>query len=278
VSVAALSAAVLFHAAGPDDGPASRPPLQRLPARNVSPEFAGDTLRADRPRARELPIDAAAIERAESAAEPGTRDLVLERMLATWVREDAPASARYAELQTDPFLREVALRTVAQRWAQVDRAGAAQWATALADDTERDRAIEDVALASSEPREALDLLERRGAEKRPDEARVGVVASWAAWDFAAAQAWAEAQPPGPARDDITQRLVFLRAQTDPLEATKLASAMLDDETARRDAYASIVRLWVTREPEAARAWAASEDAETRRRVDIELTVPRSPAH
>jgi hypothetical protein len=276
VSVAALAAAVLFRAAGTDTAPASRVPSHSPPLHEAAPHPVAATGSTDGRHLRELPISAESVELAESAAVPGTQDLVLDRMLTSWVRDDAPAAARYAELQTDPFLREVALRTVAHRWAQIDRDGAVQWASSLADETERDGAIENVALALSDPRAALDLLARRGAEKWPDAARVGVIAAWAARDFAAAQAWAEAQPPGAARDDITQRLVFLRAQTDPLAATVLASGMLDEATARRDAYASIIRIWVARDPEAARGWAASADTETRRRVGLELAEPGLP--
>jgi len=210
----------------------------------------------------------------------GTRDVILERMLARWVAVDAQAAARFAELQEDPFLREVALRTVALRWARIDGGAAAHWAVSLGDTAERDALIDAVALTlgDSNPRAALDLLAARSVDARTDSTRAGVVSSWASRDFAAAQAWVEAQPPGPSRDDIVLRLAFLRAQTDPPAAMRFASAMLADEGLRREAYASTIRLWALSDPEAAHAWTDSADGETRRRIDAELAIAdRSPA-
>jgi hypothetical protein len=221
------------------------------------------------------PLSADAIERALVAASPGTGDLILERMLTAWTPVDPQAAARFAELQADPFLREVALRVVAQVWTQADPDSAVPWAASLGDVAERDQVIEVVALAmsGSDPRAALELLAQRANDKSRDATRVGVITSWAGRDFAAAQSWAEAQPPGAARDDIVLRLVFQRAQTDPPAAIQLASQMLSDQEARREAYASIIRQWVARDPERAREWAASTDVETRRRVDAELAIP-----
>jgi hypothetical protein len=221
---------------------------------------------------REQVIGADAIERSFLAASPGTRDLVLERMLTAWTPDDPQAAARFAELQTDPFLREVSLRAVAQVWTRSDLDSAAQWAASLGDDAERSRVIDIVALTigDSDPHAALALLSRHGTDTQSGTARIGVIANWASRDFEAAQSWVEAEPPSPLRDDIVQRLAFLRAQTDPLAATQFASQMLSDETARHDAYASIVGLWVTRDPDGARRWVAYADVETRRRVDVEL--------
>jgi len=207
-----------------------------------------------------------------SVARPQMQDQVLQAMLMAWVTEAPQDAARFAELQMDPFLREAALRTVAQRWAQIDRDAAAHWALSLGDAAERDAVIDAVALSmgDSDPRAALDLLMRRVADERADSTRVGVISSWASRDFAAAQSWTEAQPPSAARDDIVLRLAFMRAQADPAAAMQLASRMLGDETARREAFASIIRPWIARDPDAARAWFSSTDAGTRSRIEVEL--------
>ena len=272
-AAAALAAAALFNAA-PDAG--SAPELRLRPAPALEPVTAvvAATRISIPDSRRERAIGADAIERSLLAANPGTRDLVLEQMLTTWTPDDPQAAARFAELQTDPFLREVALRTVAQVWPQSDPDSAAQWAASFGDAAERSRVIEIVALTigNSDPRAALALLARQGSDSRSDNTRVGVITSWASRDFAAAQSWTEAQPPSPLRDDIVQRLAFLHAQTDPLAATRLANEMLSDDTARHDAYASIVGLWVARDPEGARRWAAYADMETRRRVKAELAI------
>lgn len=278
VSAAAVTAAALLLAAGPArESVAARHPsttsASRTSASAPAPAVAKVAIDSIAPPDIEARVSADGIERALSSADPGRRDLVLERNLARWVADDPAAAARFAELQSEPFLREAGLRSVAQKWAELDRDAAALWATSLADRTERDQVIEDVALVSSnsDPRASLALLGQRSAEVPRDAARAGVITAWATRDFEGARAWAEAQPPGASRDDIVQRLVFLRAQTDPRAAALLADQLLGDAAARRDAYASIIRAWLERDPEAMKMWAESTDVETRRRIDAELT-------
>jgi hypothetical protein len=276
---AALAAAAFFEVA--DRGAGSASGHRSLPTSVTGSvtAAAADTRIAIPDYSSKTSIGADAIERSLLVADPGTRDLVLERMLTSWTPQDPQAAARFAELQPDPFLREVALRTVAQVWAKSDSGSAAQWGASLGDEAERSRVIELVALAmgDSDPRAALALLSRNGSGTRSDDARIGVIASWASRDFAAAQSWATAEPPSPLRDDIVQRLAFLRAETDPLAATLLVNEMLSDDAARRDAYASIVGLWVARDPDGARRWAAYADLETRRRVDAEIAIAQRDA-
>jgi hypothetical protein len=271
---AALAAVALLKGTDPHVGSASKLRERPAPAREGVTAVAVTSASSIPRSPPELSISADVIERELYAANPGTRDLVLERTLTRWTHEDPRAAARFAELQTDPFLREVALRTVAQVWAQNHPETAAQWSASLGDAAERSRVIEGVALTvgNTDPHAALDLLVRHDAGTRPGATHVGVIASWASRDFAAAQSWVEAQPPSSMRDDAVQHLAFLRAQTDPLAAARLASEMLGDETARHDAYASIIRVWVARDPDGARQWAAYAEGETRRRVEAELAL------
>lgn len=187
------------------------------------------------------PIGAADVDGALTSATPGTQDVILDRMLTTWIDSDAQAAARYAELLTEPFLREVAERTVALHWARIDHAAAESWAESLGDSAERERVIGTVAqiLGESEPRAALELLARYDGDVAASS-RMGVIVSWAERDFPAARTWLEAQPPGPMRDAIVLRLTVLRAQTDAPAAVDFASPLLDDEAARRDALESVV--------------------------------------
>jgi hypothetical protein len=276
VSAAAVVAAALPPVTDPDTVSApdhiARGTISLVPSEVV----AAPTRTAKQASPGEDPIGADAIERALLAAPPGTEDLILERLLASWTSVDPQAAVRFAELQTNPFLREVAQRTVAQRWARIDAAAAALWASSLGDETERDRAIGMVALAMSEadPRGALELLAQRASDAQASATRIGIVGVWAASDFPTAQSWVEAQAPGSARDSIVQHLVFLRAQTDPSAAASLASQLLSDEKARHDAYASIIGSWIAVDPDSAFEWAASIDQETRRRVDEELASVR----
>jgi hypothetical protein len=272
-SCAAVLAAAALLNADPDDGSKAELRLRPTSAfEPATPDAIAPARAPPLPRAQSISADA--IERSLLAVDAGTRDLVLQRMLTAWTPDDPQAAARFAELQTDSFLREVALRTVAQVWTQHDPGSASLWAGSLADEAERARVIEAVALAmgNSDARAALELLAGQGTDTRTHTTRVGVIASWASRDFAAAQSWIEAQPPSPARDEIVLRLAFLRAQTDPPAATLLSSQMISDESARHRAYASIIRPWFARDPDGARRWATYMDAETRRVVEAELAI------
>jgi hypothetical protein len=214
------------------------------------------------------------LEHALAQAPRGTADLLIERGLTPWLTDDPAAAAAFALRQTDPFLREVSLRTVAQRWAQTDPAAAARWAESLADADERDQALAHVALsiADGNPRAALDLLARRAGDPQSDAASVGVVVSWARREFEAAQSWVEAQPPGPTRDEIVQRLVVLRSYYDPQAAMSFAERLIADEELLRDAWAAVSQRWAARDPGLVREWAISADVGTRRRIEAELAV------
>jgi hypothetical protein len=223
------------------------------------------------PRGR---IHASDVDLALASARPGTQDLVLERMLSAWARFAPASAARYADLQDDPFLREVAQRTVALTWAAIDYRAAETWATAHGSQAELAKLVGAVArvLGETDPHAALELISRYDGEAAEAASRVSILVGWAGRDFAATQSWLEAQPPGPARDAIAQRLIFLRAEDDPAAAAALADRALMDEAVRRDALASIIRPWMDRDAEAVRSWAATLDPETRRRVDAEIAI------
>ena len=274
MGAAALAAAALHGAAGPHVGLAAGPRSRALAdsAPIVSPAPAVPI-----PGVRPSHVDAMSadeIDRALDETVPGARDVILQRMLAAWVDQDAPAAARFAELQSDAFLLEAAVRAVAQRWTPIDADAAARWANAIVDAGVRHQAMASVALerANTDPPAALALLERSGDGGDSGETVVGVIVSWASRNFAAARSWVEAQPPGESRDAIVQRLAFLRAQADPSMAMQLASDLLSDDDARRDAYASLILPWVERDADSARSWIASADAQTRRRLEAELAL------
>jgi hypothetical protein len=273
-AVAVAAAAALIFFARPFERP---PPEKSSPSIATSQPAHPDSVFAATlalAQARGQRADSATIEESLANADPRLRDLILERTLPALVDEDAQAAARLAERQHEPYLREAAERIVAARWAEVAPEDASHWAISLANEGERDQAIEHVALAlaGTNPRGALGLLERRSRGAQPDAATAGVIASWAGVDFDAALAWVEAQPQSPALDEILQRLVFLKAGTDPVAATRLADRMVGDERARSEVFASIAQVWAARDPDGVREWAASLDTNVRHRLERELSA------
>lgn len=211
---------------------------------------------------------------AQEKATPEQREFVVADLLARLVEIDNQAAARFAELVSEPHLREVSLRVVAQRWAHLDAATATSWAASLGDTKERDQAILNVALelAQSDPARAVLLLERQFMADVPDGILEGVLQQWAEKSFADALAWSETLPPGARRDLVLQRLVFVRANQNPMDAARLAEEAFADSDKRTDALASIALNWGSRDPTSAREWARTLEGHARERVDAELAL------
>jgi hypothetical protein len=195
-------------------------------------------------------------------------------LLARLVAIDSHAAAQFAEHVSEASLREVSMRVVAQRWAHIDAAAATQWAGSLGDNAERDQAISNVALelAQSDPVQAVRLLERHFTADMPAGVFEGVVQQWAEKNYEDALAWSETLPPGARRDLILQRLVFVQANRDPMDAARLADVTLADSDKRTDALASVASSWGSRDPRSAREWASTLTGHSRERVDAELAL------
>jgi hypothetical protein len=215
------------------------------------------------------------IESLTKAQEAATADeLVIVDLLARLVEIDCEAAARFTELVAEPHLREVCLRVVAQRWARVNAATAVAWAASLGDSAEREQAISNVALelAQIDPPRAVRLLERQFIAGVPDGVLEGVVQQWAEKSYEDAVAWSRVLPPGVRRDLVLQRLVFVRANQDPLDAARLAEETFADGDERVDALVSIAISWGSRDMTSAREWARTLEGHARERVDTELAL------
>lgn len=211
---------------------------------------------------------------AQEKATPEQREIVIADLLARLVDIDSEAAARFAELVSEPHLREVSLRVVAQRWAHLDAATATSWAASLGDMRERDQAITNVALelAQSDPPRAVQLLERQFMADVPNGILEGVLQQWAEKSYEDALAWSETLPPGARRDLVLQRLVFVRANQNPMEAARLAEEAFADSDKRAEALATIARSWGSRDPTSTREWARTLEGHARERVDAELAL------
>ncbi len=165
-------------------------------------------------------------------------------------------------------------------WARADDAAAVHWAESLTDARMRDAAITDISLAVAErnPAHAVALRERfvdamgLRFDTAADNTLVNLAHQWAVQDFSAALAWANAQPPGVQRDQVLERLVFVRAAEDDLRAAAELAATLGDAGARQSAVASVAQQWQLRDPDAAREWARSLEAGSRARALAEIPV------
>jgi DNA-binding transcriptional regulator YbjK len=211
---------------------------------------------------------------AQASMTPDERELVIADLLARLVEIDGQAAARFAELVTEPHLREVCLRVVAQRWTHVDAGATTSWAAALGDTRERNQAMLNVVLevAQSDPRRAVLMLERQFMADVPAGVLEGVLQQWAERSYEDALAWSETLPPGARRDLVLQRLVFVRANQNPVDAARLAEEAFADSDKRVDALASIALSWGSRDLTSAQEWARTLEGHARERVDAELAL------
>ncbi|HEV7608350.1 MAG TPA: hypothetical protein VGO61_13490 [Steroidobacteraceae bacterium] len=206
------------------------------------------------------PAAAALVEDLEleiSATDPGARDLVLQKRLPKLVAQDPERAARFAELQTDPALRELTIRQVALLWGASDAERAANWARSLPDATERDATIIDIAngLSSVDPARGVQLREQFVGAAKADSALSNLVQQWAGFDFDAALAWTEARAPGGQRDELMQRLIYVRAASgDPAAAARLVDRSSLAGEAKAAAVASVTQEWTGRDAAAAGEW------------------------
>jgi hypothetical protein len=205
------------------------------------------------------------LERELAAADHGNRDLLLQKWLPDLVAQNPEAAARFAEMQIDPELRELAIRQVALLWGALDAERAVNWARSLSDAAERDSTLVDIAngLSSVDPARGVELREQFTISTQPDSALSNLVQQWASFDFDAALAWTNARAPGAQRDDLLQRLIYVRAAAgDPAAAARLVTESSLAGDARTAAIGSVAQEWATRDGAAALEWLRSLDRDS----------------
>ena len=158
-------------------------------------------------------LSIAALEHRLETAEPGTRDLVLADALPAMLQANVLAVARFAELQSDPALRERLIRETADHWVKREPERAMDWVRTLPPSPEREATLIDMslAIARTDPARAATIRDGDVGNETPDGVLDGIVQQWAERDFDAAQAWTNARPRNAQYDQLTQRLVHVRA-------------------------------------------------------------------
>ena len=263
LAVASVAAGVAINAAMDGGGSprvrtrAEASPFVALPA--APPSRASRTPETLRQRAAPLrsPDVEQRVSEAWSSDADAARDEVLQKWLPEWVASDAQAAARFAEMQTDPALRELALCHVALLWGALDAERAVNWARALPDAAERDSTLIHIAngLSSVDPARGVELREPFTAANKPDSPLSNLVQQWASYDFDAALAWTNARAPGAQRDDLMQRLIYVRAAAgDPAAAAQLVTESALTGEAKLAAVASVKQEWEQRDATAAHEW------------------------
>jgi hypothetical protein len=114
-----------------------------------------------------------------------------------------------------------------------------------------------LALAERDPLAAMEMALANHLQDVDSGLLTSLITQWAIHDFDGAHAWIKTQETGDWRNDLLARLAYLRAQTDPLAAARLAVADISPGPARDEAMISVLHQWAKRDPETAKAWADS---------------------
>lgn len=209
------------------------------------------------------------IERVLVSVDADERERVLEKDLPALVARDARSAGVLVE-RSEPGLVRDALRTrVARLWASQDLNGAMDWVSALGDSGERQLAAADVAaeVATSDPATALEVLDVFGVGRR-DGTLEHVAQLWAEEHPEEALRYAQAQQPGPEKDQLLARIAVVQAARDPAAAASLAAHEITPGAAQRDAVAAVLRQWATQDPESAATWVSNLMDETLRKRSL----------
>jgi hypothetical protein len=152
--------------------------------------------------------------------------------------------------------REESLRAEARLRATRDMAGTLQWLAAFESGHDRALAAEAVVdeLARTDPAGALEVAGHFQVGDG-DGRREYLVQLWTEESPGEATDWVMRQPAGPGRDRLAARIAYVRAQTDPAEATALAKTYIDGAQVKQDTLIAVLRQWALRDPAAATAQA-----------------------
>ncbi|RXK55084.1 hypothetical protein ESB00_04060 [Oleiharenicola lentus] len=189
------------------------------------------------------------------------RDRAWQQLLPELVRTDPSAAGHLALAWEQGAMRDELLERTIRLWSETDIGGTLTWLTSLLDQGDRDLAALSATtqVAQTDPAGALELAQslRIGL----DDGRFERMAQLWAEEFPQdAVDWATAQPAGALRDKLLIRIVHVRAQQDPPEAARLATAQFAPGANRDNAILTVIRHWAVRDQAAATLWAGSFDS------------------
>jgi hypothetical protein len=215
----------------------------------------------------------ARIQEALGSTNPDERDIVFADLLATLVRADPLAAARFAETNDLGGTHDLVLHRVAQLWAARDTSAALDWAATLGNARERDDILTAVFLqiAESDPAEAVRARGRHVTDDKPNAGLEALTHRWAERDFPAARDWALSRTAGAQRDQLIARLAYVQSQTAPFEAATLAVENVPAGRVQTEAVMAVLHQWALRDLAAAEKWAESfPEGDLRNRAVNEL--------
>ena len=137
-------------------------------------------------------------------------------------------------------------------WAAIDFSAALTFASQLPAD-ERDDALQAVCfgLAQKDPARAVTVAQTL---QEPEAVMENLVQQWSGNDLPSALAWVNNQPAGNQRDQMTQRVALIWAQSDPVDAANLVLNQIPPGPAQDEAIMTVLNQWANKDVKSAALW------------------------
>jgi hypothetical protein len=185
------------------------------------------------------------------------RGSTYQAALDSWLRKDKPAAMKWLKEQTP----EVQVSAVDGMRGEV-RDMTYDQITAFTHEVSPQAGANVMRLAVDEtarrnPQEALRYLPGMTDDQRPNGYRE-IASEWTQKDSQAASEWIDPLPPGKEKDSAIQGMVSELRDKDPASSTIWASTV-GDENARQHLVNENARIWLKRDPDAAREWINGTD-------------------
>jgi hypothetical protein len=109
-------------------------------------------------------------------------------------------------------------------------------------------------VAQTDPEAAIRAIENLSL---PDDKSTldSLAQLWATRDISAATTWALARPAGETRDSVVDRVGYVMAEKNPLEAANLVAKNITPGETQTEAAISILHRWALQDWSSARDWA-----------------------
>jgi hypothetical protein len=180
-------------------------------------------------------------------ASASVKAMLISTLFLRWTELDPAAALERAETIADPQVRNTASRAVLSAWAEEDPRAA--WNYVMNRDAGAEQLQLFVAIATRDPRRAATLTQQIEDPAIRNRANVSLSSFWASLDPWAALSWANSLDDDAARRQVLPIILGAMAQEDPRAALDLALAEAN-ASVRQPAISGILARAVRSDPDA----------------------------
>jgi hypothetical protein len=185
------------------------------------------------------------------------RDAGLWAIARRWIEANPEDALDFARQMPEGETRNTFLRQLLVTWAERDAAAAMAWAERLPATAERRAAFTTVstALATSDPRSALELAIQHGADEDETGGLLENLAmQWAEREISAAMEWVSTQSSSHWHDRLIARVAFILSKSDPCRAACHVAEGMEPGPMQDEAAISVLHQWAMIDSESAARW------------------------